>query len=215
LKSLQSTQVTTSNTNKRFTLLKPPQELRDKVYRSVLISEHALVPSKHPLAHVSVDTEILRANHQIYAEARDIFLKENEFQYQEDWVREQHSRYMTYDTPLYRQYRSILCPDTLKKAPKIRAEFGSETISNNRIPRLAEVLIQNPNLTNLHLSFDQMTDSFLIKCEAALPLFENIKVRDQVVIEFRPRRRARAGMSKRAERVSQALKVLEKKMLAK
>lgn len=179
-----------------FPFLKSPQELRDKVYRFVLVSESALNPTKHPRYEeipVPVDTQVswlgnsgkanalpdtyqaekllthlsnLPRQHQIYAEALDIFLKHNEFKYQEDWVREQPGPNMWNEdgfnpTPRYKQNRTILCESTLRQAPKVRAEFWS----NDLFAEFAQLMAQNSNLTSLHVSFEHLSDTLVKKLE--------------------------------------------------
>lgn len=185
-----------------------------RLYRSVVVSDRPLIPAKHPLAVLAVDTESLRSNHQISAEALDMFLKENEFEYEEDWIREQPqpSRW-TEDgfnpTPRYKQKRTILCENTLKRAPKVRAKF----YSNDLFADFAQLMAQNPNLTSLQVSFKYLSDGLVKNLEVALPLLDNIKVRDQVVLDCVPTIRSRPGMSKRAQKVCKTLKDLEEKML--
>lgn len=64
-----------------FPLLELPQELRDKIYRFLLVSEFALRVPLYMTAgpQTSIDTGILRTSTQIYAKAHAILLKENTY----------------------------------------------------------------------------------------------------------------------------------------
>lgn len=57
-----------------------PQELRDEIYRLLLISSKPL-RTVDPQAQDSLPTEILRVNKQVFCEAFSILTKENEFDY--------------------------------------------------------------------------------------------------------------------------------------
>ncbi|RDI83431.1 hypothetical protein Vi05172_g6469 [Venturia inaequalis] len=204
---------------KPFPLLKLPQELRDKIYRSLLVFENGLHFTKYFQTGNLVDTQILRTNHQMHAEALDVFLKHNEFNYREDLTRQPEASLRNESGsnlhPRYKQYYALLHESTFKVAPHVRACFYSYSY-DQLFAKFARLMAQNPNLTSLHVTFRRLSDSQVIILEQDLPSFETIKVnsRGHVILEFLPRSRARPGMSKRAQKVCKKLKELEEMMLS-
>ncbi|KAE9964104.1 hypothetical protein BLS_008652 [Venturia inaequalis] len=197
-----------------FPFLKLPAELRNKIYRSLLIFDCALVPKFEApewYQHRSrkpqyVVTKILRVNRQIYNEARDVLVKGNEFVYMEDHDFKNPETYLQ---------GSIHNPGTLQDAPKIRATFGSSGWNNEMYADCFELLAKNPNLISLHITFDRVALVHVEACQA-LSLLEKVKVRDKVVLHFKPRihyTNFQSTQAKKQMEFIETLKVLEKKML--
>ncbi|KAE9993414.1 hypothetical protein Vi05172_g7224 [Venturia inaequalis] len=195
--------------------LRLPAELRNKIYRSLLIFDCALLPNfKVPewyqyrsRATQYIDAKILRVNRQIYNEARDVLIKGNEFVYMEDHDFKNPEKY---------PQGSIHNAGTFQDAPKVRATFGSSGWNNEMYADCFELLAKNPNLIGLHITFDCLVPVHVEACRKALSLLEKVKVRDKVVLHFKPRihyKNSQPTQAKRQKEFIETLKVLEKKML--
>lgn len=173
-----------------FPFLKLPAELRNKIYRSLLIFDCTLTPFR-PYKQYNftrklrqIDVTIIRVNKQIYSEARDIWLKENEFEYQEIYDRFKVGRRGGRGLLIRRrdQQRSIGGLNVLKNASRIRAIFGR----NDMIVDFVEILVNNQNLTHLKINFRFMSMDVLMACKKALPRLEKVQVQDEVFFDFAP-----------------------------
>lgn len=232
-KTSQSSPLSPSR-NQIFPFLKLPRELRDKIYRSALVYDGRLAPSKayrHRYSYpIPAETQLFLVSQQIYDEAREIFLDENVFEYQETYKYiKSGPSYGSYKIPRKEQQRSIDGIDALKNARKIRAMFGGQTHlfvgqndmfddQNDMIADFINLLVQNQSPRSLELRFHNITASFVIACQTVLPKLEAVKVRDSAVFDFQPRRKTRLGaqtFTKREREFEEYLEVLEKKMLTK
>lgn len=200
-----------------------PRKLQGKIFRSVLAHDRPLAPNNcryHYLpgiyGRIPAETDIFLVSQQIYDEAREIFLDENVFEYEESYdLTTRGPSYVTYKIPRKEQQRSIDGVDAIKNARNTRAMFGDR---NDMIADFINLLVQNQRLRSLELRFHNMTVSLLIACQAVLPELEAVKVRDSVVFDFLPRCRTRLGaqiITKREREFEMYLEVLEKKMLTK
>lgn len=166
---------------------------------------------------IRADLQIFRVSQQIHDEAREIFLNENEFEYQESymcykchkWVKA--PRCGMKKVPRCSQNRRFLGVDAIKNTRSVKATFGDR---NDMIADFIGLLAQNQHLRSLKLSFENMTDSLLIACQKALPQLEAVKVRDSVVFEFLGRR-GRVRATRREREFGQYLGVLKENMMAK
>lgn len=145
-------------------------------------------------------------NRQIYDEAHPIFVQNHEFVYMGEYKSyEMGPKGLLEKIPRVHQKRSIFCSGTLKEATRIRAEFG---YNNNMMTEFFKLLCNNKNLASLHILFSGLTYHYV-----ALPLLEQVKVKDKVVLDFKISKRP--PVTKRQKEVIKTLKVLEKKMLEK
>ncbi|KAE9988801.1 hypothetical protein EG328_007405 [Venturia inaequalis] len=222
----QSTPLPYSN-NQTFPLLKLPRELRNKIYRSVLVHDYYLAPSCYYMERsiveqmsasprirsIKADTQMFCVSQQIHDEAREVFLNNNVFEYQETYDSFRRGpTYGIYKIPRKFQVRSFEGSDAIKNARRIVANFGGR---NDMIADFVNLLVQNQHLRSLDLSFDNMTASLLIVCQKALPQLEAIKVRDSVDFDFRPRYYRFRTKLQRERDFEAYLGVLKEKMLAK
>ncbi|TID26877.1 hypothetical protein E2P81_ATG01339 [Venturia nashicola] len=202
-----------------FPFLKLPAELRNKIYRSLLvfdrvfIPKRSLIPSKFVGTRCLIDFAIIGVNKQVYSEARGIWLKENEFIYREE--------YDTYRVPhrselnwrIFQQ-RFIGRPDILKHASRIRVEFGTYDM----IADFVETLVSNQNLIYLGISFRPMTMKVLMACKKALHRLEKVSVCNEVSFKLQTRtlwgyRRKSDSYIKKERAFENYLSTLKAKML--
>ncbi|TID26878.1 hypothetical protein E2P81_ATG01340 [Venturia nashicola] len=193
-----------------FPFLKLPRELRDNVYRSVLIHDcHLFHPWYFDSRQIRAETQIFRVNQQIYDEAREIFLAENVFEYRNVYNRfGLEPNCNATRTPRYEQERKLCALDAVKNARHVRAKFRDE---KGIVADFINLLAQNQHLRSLELNFAMRVPLVKIVREV-LPKLEVVKVRDSVVFKFVPRL-AQTTRSKRE--FEEYLKVLKEKMLAK
>lgn len=212
---------TAVNVLQTFPFLKLPAELRNKIYRSLLVFDRALVPFRIRVPHNfdrdlrRIDVAIIRVNKQVYSEACAIWLEENEFVYQEiyDTVEVGPRGGCGLSIRRRNQQRFIAGQDILEKASRIRATFGR----NDMISDFVEILVSNRNLTHLTISFHGMTNDVLMACKKAMPRLEKVQVRNEVFFDFRSRWISGRSESyiKKERTFEDYLSTLKEKMLEK
>lgn len=136
-----------SNHTQVFSLLKLPQELRDKIYRFLLVSEFPLgVPRFIAGPQLCIDTEILRTSSQIYAETHAILLNENMFLCQQDPFGP----------------GDVARESALRLARHLKVDYGVKNACNNVAEdSLLNFLSTRPPLRSLHIN---------IRCYTTHPL---------------------------------------------
>jgi len=165
-----------------FRFLALPRELRDKVYRSILVSEFALQPKPkeiqaklhfkafEPILEIKrrqiIDVKILVANEQIYTEARNILVKENTFVFH-----------------LANVFGQAIRESTLKQTTRIKASFGHQYFRDYEVTMFVKFLKAQKKLTSVQLKVSCFSRELAEYCVLLKPL-NRVKVRDQVVFEF-------------------------------
>ncbi|KAE9964714.1 hypothetical protein BLS_006360 [Venturia inaequalis] len=209
----------TDNASDKCLLLSIPRELRDKVYRNILIADTALLRKDPELATRAreaveedlnlstsrdlyarlLDTRLLRANKQIHAEALQVLIEENTF-----WA-----LHMTHPT------------ESPKQARKIRVGCGVFW-KDEDLGRLVKVLMSRENdLRNLQLGLDVWCPGIVAEVEyrRILEPLRNLKVNSmELDIDFlnvswgRTPWRHDSKFSKEAQLFEESIKALGKVM---